>query len=246
MLAGPETGLFHVAHVARVLLYFQGLTVSAGGSTQHACNMEQATMSDHPQARRVEKISALLDLLLGEAKLNADQSNLGECFLEASRVNRLLALREKAWRELREPRAVVDAILICKVLLQPTPDWVTDATLEISERQKSRNTNRRRQELTVHFVRWAAVTELRARRKELLLCGDDRGSSWERCYAAVSDAQANTPAAGGEATVKASYQHIQRLIRAGRGEQFLSWRAALWAAGLSILDQPGIILDRPH
>ena len=82
---------------------------------------------------------------------------------------------------------------------------------------KSRNTNRRRQELTVHFVRWAVVTELRARRKELLLCGDDRGSSWERCYAAVSDAQANTPAAGSEATVKASYQHIQRLIRAGRG-----------------------------
>ena len=108
MLAGPETGHFHVAHVTRVLLYFQGLTVSAGGSTQHACNMERATMSDHPQERRVEKISALLDLLLGEAKLNADQSNLGEFFLEASRVNRLLALREKAWRELREPRAVVD------------------------------------------------------------------------------------------------------------------------------------------
>ena len=204
-------------------------------------------MNDHPQARRVEKISALLDLVLAEAKTSAAQSDLGEFFLEVSRVNRLLALREKAWLELHEPQAVVDAILICKVLRQPTPDWVTDAALAISEEQKSGNTSRRRRkELTVHFVRWAAVTELRARRKELLLCGDDRGSSWERCYAGVSDAQATTPAAGSDATVKASYQHIQRQIREGRGEQFLNWSAALWAAGVSFLDQPGIILDRPH
>ena len=199
-------------------------------------------MNDHPQARRVEKMSALLDLVLAKAKSSAAQSDLGEFFLEVSRINQLLALREKAWRELHEPRAVVDAILICKVLRQPIPDWVTDAALEIGEGQKSGNTSRRRQELTVHFVRWAAVTELRARRKELLLCGDDRGSSWERCYAAVSEAQENTLAAGSDATVKASYQYIQREIKEGRGEQFLNWSAALWAAEESILDQPGIIL----
>ena len=62
-------------------------------------------MNDHPQARRVEKISALLDLVLAEAKSSAAQSDLGEFFLEVSRVNRLLALREKAWLELHEPQS---------------------------------------------------------------------------------------------------------------------------------------------
>jgi hypothetical protein len=197
-----------------------------------------------------ERISGLLHLLLfGEVKTSTSQKGLGEICLivvEAERVSdELLAEREKTWRQFRASRAVVDAILICRILRQPLPNWVADAAVEIIEKGKLPSRNCRCRQWLIHFVRWAAVKELRDRRRELLTKGDDRGSSWERCYFAVADAHANTKSAGSDGTIKASYQIVQLEIKAGRGTKFLDWSASLWAVGFSLLDHPGIILDGP-
>jgi len=62
-------------------------------------------------------------------------------------------------------------------------------------------------------MRWIAVTELRERRFELLPFGDDRGMTWEKCYAAVAEILADTEAAGSEETIRASYKLIQQRNR---------------------------------
>ncbi|MGC2338824.1 MAG: hypothetical protein WA625_24145 [Pseudolabrys sp.] len=81
---------------------------------------------------------------------------------------------------------------------------------------------RRRRQDMVHFTRFDAVTELRERRHGLLAQhNDDRGSTWEKCYAAVAELLEGTKAAGTEGTIKASYQYVKREIEEGRGDRFL-------------------------
>src|SRR5262249_1064927 len=80
---------------------------------------------------------------------------------------------------------------------------------------------RRRREAMIHYARWDAVNELRERKDEILARGDNRGSSWEKRYGAVSELFEGTEAEGEPDTIKASYQWVEREIREGRSGQFM-------------------------
>ena len=68
---------------------------------------------------------------------------------------------------------------------------------------------------------------MRKRRYELfdrsdLKDRDERGMTWENCYAAVSEALRDTDAAGSKETIKASYQYVNRKIEDGHDKEFLT------------------------
>lgn len=148
------------------------------------------------------------------------------------RCAEMLAACEKAWRSgLR--LAVADAVEICRLYRQAPPDWLADAVATTITQSMTKIEKRRRHEDMKHYTRWDAVAELRQRRHELLqlsrsvplpgghFVDDDRGSTWEKCFIAVSKLLEGTEAAGSEATIKASYQYVKHEIEVGRGDRFL-------------------------
>jgi hypothetical protein len=139
----------------------------------------------------------------------------------------MLAACEKAWRS-GLLLAVADAVEICRLSRQPPPDWLAEAVAVTVTKRMTKFERRRRRQDMIHLVRWDAVTELRERRHELLNDPrhdpdkpDDRGMTWEKCYAAVSELLAGTEAAGADDTIKASYIYVQRETEAGHGDRFL-------------------------
>lgn len=166
----------------------------------------------------------------------------------ARRCAELLAACERAWRTGLQ-LAVADAVEICRSYRQPPPDWLADAVASIVTSQMSALDRKRRRADLVHHVRWDAVTELRERRFDLLALSravprplpsvrfadhargltptpvrfvdDVRGLTWEAVFEAVSEELRGTEARGSARVIKASYQLVQREIRAGRGARFM-------------------------
>jgi hypothetical protein len=139
----------------------------------------------------------------------------------ARRCTELLAYCEKAWLAGISP-AVADAVAICRTYRQAPPAWLVEAVITVAKASLTPVETRRRRENMIHLTRWDAVRDLRDRRHQLLeQHGDNRGTSWERCFAAVSEYLEDTEAAGSESTIRASYDIVQRAIRAGRGGEFL-------------------------
>jgi hypothetical protein len=143
-----------------------------------------------------------------------------------------VAACEKAWRA-GVKLAVADAVDICRLYRQPPPEWLGEAVAAITKNEMSPLEWKRRHEDMKHLARWDLVTELRTRRYELLeyskrlkMPPDHRGMTWENCYATVSEELEGTEAAGSADTIKASYQLVQREIKAGRGARFSTagWR----------------------
>ena len=69
----------------------------------------------------------------------------------------------------------------------------------------------------VDCTRWGLVRDLRERRHEF---DDDRGTTWEKCYSAVSEELKGTIAAGGSDAIKASYNHVQQALKNGQAGYF--------------------------
>ena len=131
-----------------------------------------------------------------------------------------LAAYEKAWRDGLQ-LAVVAALETCRLYRQPPPEWVSGAVAKVVQGRMTKLERRRRRQNLIHYERYDAVVEWRERRHELSKLGDDQRTSWERAYTAVSELLKGTPAAGSEDTIKASYQYVQKEIKAGRGGQFM-------------------------
>jgi hypothetical protein len=156
---------------------------------------------------------------------DADRRILG---LDRARfIERTLARHESAWRA-KSPAALVDAIAFCARVKCPPPEWLVTAFRAVvphwAKRAKIRrgpgayNTLQERfDQDMIDYTRWDALTELRERRQELqdVLRKRWGGTSWLKCYAAVADHLAKTPAAGGPDAVKKSYQRVNRNIKKG-------------------------------
>jgi hypothetical protein len=138
---------------------------------------------------------------------------------------RRLDLLGHDWRE-GDLLAAAEAARLCRLYRQPPPPWLVDAIAALVDQHMTDAEKRGRRALAIHLARWEAVKELRERRQQLLEeHGDDRGTSWERVWPAVSDILNNTAAAGSEETVRASY----KLIQDAGGERAMleSYRLAL-------------------
>ena len=142
-------------------------------------------------------------------------------------AERLEACR-KAW-DAGNRAAALDALDDCAQLGGPPPPWLVEAARAVfvwaaSQRQGpgQYSTAKARAAMdAIHYERWEAVIELRGRRRELLMrWSDDRGMTWEKCYAAVAEMLEGTPAAGTEETIKRSYQYVQGTMRQGKGRRF--------------------------
>jgi hypothetical protein len=115
---------------------------------------------------------------------------------------------EARWLE-GDYTAIRDAVRACRAHNKEPPGWIVEATDKLVELAMGQDERNQRRLWENHLARWEALTELRDRRHELHKLGDDRGMSWERARAAVSEALQGTPAAGNEDTVKASYEIVQ-------------------------------------
>jgi hypothetical protein len=118
---------------------------------------------------------------------------------------------ERAWMA-GNTSAIAEAVATCWRFREPPPAWLWEAIDQFVDRRTPNAEKRRRREMDIHMMRWIAVTELRERRFELPF-GDDRGMTWEKCYAAVAEMLADTEAAGSEETIRASYKLIQQRNR---------------------------------
>jgi hypothetical protein len=116
--------------------------------------------------------------------------------------------------------ALLDALVLCASHRRPFPGWLVEELVQLVDSSISPFDKKRRRQDMVHFTRWDAVMELCDRRDEFDRRGDDRARTWEKRYAAVSDLFEGTPAAGEPATIKDSYQFVEREIRDGRGWRF--------------------------
>lgn len=132
---------------------------------------------------------------------------------------------ENAWREGSLP-ALAKAIQLCHRYERPLPAWAVHGALAAVSAQFDASTAGRRGRLAnrkvahqqdmIHYARWDAVKELRDRREEL----GGIASTWEEAYAAVAELLEGTEAAGSEATIKRSYQLVERAFRNGEGARF--------------------------
>jgi hypothetical protein len=121
--------------------------------------------------------------------------------------SRRMYLLERDWRA-GDATAIAEGVRECRLAQQPPPRWLADAVAAWIDRQMDAAEKRSRRDLAIHMKRWEAVTELRERRHDLLeQYGDDRGTSLERCYVAVSELRAE--AGVSDETIKASYNLIQ-------------------------------------
>jgi len=130
--------------------------------------------------------------------------------------------------------AIAEAVYRCRVHKQPPPDWLADAVAKLADRRMPDQERRLRHVFATHRERWEAVVELRECSDALKACSielrnDDRGKTLEKCFAAVSEALANTDAAGSAETIKASYYLIQHA--GGEDATLDSYRLAIRQRG---------------
>ena len=163
--------------------------------------------------------------------------------LAPANFEEMLAARQEAWRIDRNPKSIAEAIFICGIS-NKIPLWLAAAAFGLIHDYMWPKKKRERRELFNHFVRWAAVRELRER-DELGTSGWKNRTEQDR-YRAVSDILAKTDAFGDRAAVKRSCHLVDKKIAAGLGEQFLIWMEGIQEAGLSILDQPDLIVGKPR
>jgi hypothetical protein len=102
------------------------------------------------------------------------------------------------------------AVRLCWRHRQPPPEWLVDAVEVLVDRAMGELERRARREWSIHRERWEAFVALREHRHDLAAHGDDRGMSWEKARAAVSERLAGSDAAGSERTIKASYELIEK------------------------------------
>jgi hypothetical protein len=121
---------------------------------------------------------------------------------------RRMYLLERDWRA-GDATAIAEGVRECRLAQQPPPRWLADAVAAWIERQMDAAEKRSRRDLAIHMKRWEEVTELHERGHDLLEQhgDDDRGTSLERCYVAVSEFGAE--AGVSDETIKASYKLIQ-------------------------------------
>jgi hypothetical protein len=133
-------------------------------------------------------------------------------FTDAEACALMVEFMEKAWRQSRDPFALVEAINMCRTWRQPLPKWLAEAATKTIIKRMSPNDVRRHRERLRHYVRWNLVTELRAKGMTL----DDA------CAAAAQRLKKIIPGkAGREDAVKASYRKVQKAGDEGHTEQFL-------------------------
>lgn len=132
--------------------------------------------------------------------------------------------------------AIGEALRRCHWYQRTPPRWLVEASEVLVERAMTEEEKRARREWNIHFARWEALVELRARRHELRKRSqeplkywhklperqrelppevDNRGDTWESAREAVSEILRNTEAAESARTVKASYE----LVEAAGGAQ---------------------------
>jgi hypothetical protein len=142
----------------------------------------------------------------------------------ARTFERRMAACESAWRA-GNLLAVLDAVASSAQLRQPPPAWLIEAVSALVDLRMTPHERRRHEQDLIHYTRWDAVKELRARRRDLFKQDDDgRGMTWEKARAAVSVLLEGTAAAGGEDAIKASYDLVEREMREGRGGRFFLGR----------------------
>jgi hypothetical protein len=106
--------------------------------------------------------------------------------------------------------AAAEAVRLCRMYRQPIPRWLEDAFADLVVRHIPDAEKRDRRTLNIHRKRWEAVQELRERQQQLLeQFNDDRGTTWEKRWKAVSEILDGTEAAGSPETIRASYKMIE-------------------------------------
>ena len=126
---------------------------------------------------------------------------------------------EAAWRH-GVTAAAVQALEYCRDCARPPPDWLVLAVQTIARTNETPAQAKRREADAIHFARYDAVQELRARRDEFALRGDDRAATWDSIFAAVTELLEGTDAAGGPDAVRRSYELVKRDMAAGRGAKY--------------------------
>jgi hypothetical protein len=150
-------------------------------------------------------------LRFGEDGLPLDQQDSGEA--RAARFREAIVFWEAQWRKSRNRDALIEALReLCRSHPKPaTVWWIFEDIATLLRINMSAEEQKQRRDWDNHQRRWEALTELRERRFELAKDGDDRGTSWERARAAVSEILQGTAAEGAPSTIKASYELVEEV-----------------------------------
>jgi hypothetical protein len=97
--------------------------------------------------------------------------------------------------------AISEAVSLCACCRVPPPDWLADAVDKLTNERMGDAERRNRRDLTLHQTRWAAVREVMKLRAPATV---------EGCCAEVSEVFADTPYAGLEDAITASYYLIEQ------------------------------------
>jgi hypothetical protein len=138
---------------------------------------------------------------------------------------RFMFEQQLAWRT-GDTLAIGRAIVTCRLLDEPPPNWLADAIVELVDRRMLPAERRQQTDLAVHMMRWQAVMGLRDpkrwrrtyhhgkpsacdQRRETLLARNARGMSWEKCWWGAAEILDGTEAGGSCETIRTSYKLIK-------------------------------------
>jgi hypothetical protein len=144
---------------------------------------------------------------------------------ERERFQQAMRSLRARWRA-GDLTAVDEAIRECRLRREVPEKWLEEASAEVVRLAMAEEEKRARRAWAIHRRRWEAVVELRERRHELFKrFGDDRGTSWERARAAVSEMLEKDEAAGSESAIKYSYELVEEA--GGERATFEGYKAVL-------------------
>jgi hypothetical protein len=194
-----------MSHVSRqISKYFQMCEDGPEFSVRHERDM----------ARRKPGKLSLSDEFLDTRRKRGDlglfDEYLGDTEREKPEPGSVVSLRQFCHQrliELEEPAcaggiglAIAEAVSLCACCQVPPPLWLAEAVAKLANDRMDDAERRNRRDLTLHKTRWAAVRQVMKLRAP---------ASVEDCCAEVSEAFADSPLAGGDDAIRASYYLIE-------------------------------------